>query len=304
LYDSLFDGLLKQDDSLLVYPGHGAGSLCGRSIGSVRFTTLGFERRNNPSLSIKEKDRFVAYMTSNLPEQPGNHRRIKEMNRRGPKLLGDVQRKPVAIRDSIPYFQKGTGLLDLRSKEEYVQLHVPGSVHLPADEQLSNKIGFVLHPDQPVILLLENEADYVPVIYSLARVGYDNVVGYLEEGIQGWQAARLPTTSGDIQDVSAAELNDLLKNGANTAVVDVREPWEFVAGHIPGAVLIPLGELANRIQQLDPAKPVAVVCASGSRSQSAAALLGQKGFAKVYNLQDGMYGWQMAGFEVSTNEKK
>jgi glyoxylase-like metal-dependent hydrolase (beta-lactamase superfamily II)/rhodanese-related sulfurtransferase len=300
LYNSLFENILKLDDSLIIYPGHGAGSLCGRSIGSVRSSTLGYERKYNPALEQRSREVFVEYMTTNLPEQPGNHRRIKAINRRGSRPLGEVTPQPLSIPEAIPHFRRGAGLLDLRSKAAYVDRHVPGSVHLEAGDQFSNRVGFVLSAEQPVILLLENEADYADVVYSLARVGYDQVLGYLAGGLDAWEAAGLAVTSGDIQDVSAIELKSLIAsgNGDRPVVIDVREPWEYAQGHIPGAKLIPLGQLVGSLAELEPSHPVAVVCASGSRSQSAAALLGQKGFAKVYNLQDGMHGWQMAGLEI------
>ncbi len=299
LYESLFNKLLKQDDSLLIYPGHGAGSLCGRAIGSVRSSSLGFERKHNPALAVSEKDSFVEYMTSNLPEQPGNHQRIKAINQRGPAILGEIKPKPLSINEAVPHFQRGAALLDTRPKEAYIQLHVPGSVHLEADDQLSNRIGFVMEPDYPVVLLIEDPLDYEKIVYAMARVGYENVIGYLAEGMPGWESAGLPTASGDIQDITPQELADMLKNGDAPVVVDVREPWEYAQGHVPGALLIPLGQLPYKLDQLDSSKPVAASCASGNRSQSAAALLGQKGFAKVFNVVNGMYGWEMAGLEVS-----
>lgn len=298
LHESLFGKMLKHEDGLLVYPGHGAGSLCGRSIGSVRSTTLGFERKFNPALAVQNKERFIEYMTNNLPEQPGNHQVIKSINRRGPKPLGEVRPKPLSLQDALPSFRKGAALLDTRSKEDYVELHVPGSVHMPADDQLSNRIGFVLSPEYPIVLMLEDEGDFSKVVYSLARVGFENVMGYLVDGMQGWAAAGLPTASGDIEDITPQDLYGLMSNGPRLQVLDVREPWEYAQGHIPGAVLIPLGQLAGRLQELDPGQPVAAICASGNRSQSAAALLGQKGFSKVYNVLDGMNGWARAGYEM------
>lgn len=304
MHESLNQKILPLNDSLLIYPGHGAGSLCGKSIGSMRSTTLGFERKYNPSLTPRAKDVFVEFATSDLPEQPGNHTRIKAMNRKGVQPLGKVEQKPLSIKESIPFFQRGAGLLDTRSKEEYVTAHVPGSVHLEADSQLSNRIGFVFPPDAPMILILEDASKYEQVVYSLARVGYENVVGFLTEGLDVWERMGLPITSGDIKDIEPVELNDLLKscsNGDCPKVIDVREPWEFKQGRVPGAILMPLGQLSSRISELDPAHPVAVICASGNRSQSAAALLGQKGFKTVYNVVGGTGAWIQSGMEVERN---
>jgi glyoxylase-like metal-dependent hydrolase (beta-lactamase superfamily II)/rhodanese-related sulfurtransferase len=304
MYESLFEKILPLNDSLLIYPGHGAGSLCGKSIGSMRSTTLGFERKYNDALSPRERNEFVEYATSGLPEQPGNHKRIKSMNRKGPKALGKVEKRPLTIQEAIPHFQRGAGLLDTRSKEEYVQAHVPGSVHLEADDQLSNRIGFVFPPDAPIILLLADPSEYEKVVFSLARVGYDNVVGYLVESLETWEKMGLPITAGDIQDLEPVELHNLLQtcsNGDCPQVVDVREPWEFQRGHVPGAKLIPLGQLSGRVNELDPEHPVAVICASGNRSQSAAALLGQKGFKTVYNILGGTGAWMQSGLDVERN---
>lgn len=300
MHASLFSQLLTLDDGLLIYPGHGAGSLCGKAIGSVRSTTLGFERRHNPALAPRTVAEFVDFAVSDLPEQPGNHTRIKAMNRRGPRPLGDVQPRPLTIPAAIPHFQRGAALLDLRPKADYVQAHVPGSVHLEADAQLSNRIGFMLPPDIPVILLLADPADYAAVVYSLGRVGFDQVLGYLADGLTTWQAMGLPITAGDVKDIEAPELKQMLEagNGAAPVVVDVREPWEYRQGHVPGAVLMPLGELAQRAGELDAGRPVAVICATGNRSQSGSAVLGQKGFKTIYNVRGGTLGWMRRGFTL------
>ena len=299
MYHTLFEKLLPLNDNLMIYPGHGAGSLCGKSIGAMRSTTLGFERKYNAALSPREHDAFIEFATSDLPEQPGNNKRIKSINRQGPRPLGEIMDHPLSIRDAIPYFQSGLGLLDARPKADYVKFHIPGSVHIEADDQLSSRIGFVFPSDVPVILLLAVPSDYERVVYSLARVGYDDVLGYLAEGLDVWEQMGLPLTAGDIQDVEPDELNRMLSdNGQLTVVVDVREPWEYRKGHVPGALLIPLGELDSRLNELDPERPVAVICASGNRSQSAAALLGQKGFKTVYNILGGTRAWKGSGLEL------
>lgn len=300
MHDSLHNEILPHDDGLIIYPGHGAGSLCGRSIGSVRMTSLGFERHSNLALQPRSREEFIDFATLDLPEQPGNHKRIKAINRQGPRPLGEVNSAPLTIQEAIPHFRRGAALLDTRSKADYVEKHIPGSTHLEADTQLSNRIGFVLPSDAPLILLLSNPNDYYQVVYSLARVGYENVIGYLADSLENWEAMGLPVTSGDVVDVEPQELYELLQNPEDErlVVVDVREPWEHAQGHIPKARLIPLGDLLQRIDELDPNQPVAVVCATGSRSQSAAALLGQKGFKTIYNVLGGTMYWMQNGLPL------
>lgn len=293
MHHSLHHKILPLQDSLMIYPGHGAGSLCGRSIGSVRSSTLGYERRYNDALQPRERDAFIDYATNNLPEQPGNHKRIKAINRRGPRPLGKVEAQPLTVQAAIPYFQRGAALLDMRSKDAYIEKHIPGSIHLEANDQISNRIGFILPPDILIILMLDTPDAYQHVIYSLARVGYDQIVGYLVDDLSVWEAMGLPTTSGDVQDINATELHSLLENEPRPLVIDVREPWEYAQGHIPGAILMPLGEFQRRFHELENGNPIAVVCASGARSQTAATLLGQQGFKKVYNLVGGTSSWMM-----------
>jgi hydroxyacylglutathione hydrolase len=301
LYHTLAGEYLTLDDGVLLYPGHGAGSLCGKSIGSVRSSTIGYERHTNAALQPRSKDAFIDFATADLPEQPGNHQRIKAINRRGPAPLGEVVPKPLNVQSAIPYFRQGAALLDTRPKPDYLAKHIPGSVHLEADDQLSHRVGFVLPPDVPLVLLLADAADYRRVVYSLARVGYDNVIGYLADNLNTWEALGLPTTSGDVRDVEPNELYQLMNETPETErplVIDVREPWEFASGHVPGAKLIPLGNLRRQVAELDPAQTVAVICATGSRSQSAAALLGQQGFKTVYNVIGGTFNWMQNGLPL------
>jgi glyoxylase-like metal-dependent hydrolase (beta-lactamase superfamily II)/rhodanese-related sulfurtransferase len=302
MYESLFHRILPLSDSLLIYPGHGAGSLCGKSIGAMRSTTLGFERRYNPALSARDIGAFIDFAVEDLPEQPGNHRHIKAMNRAGPRPAGEVEEQPLTIRQVVPHLQNGAILLDTRPKKMYSEAHIPGSVHLEADSRFGNRIGFMFPFETPVILLLQELSQYREVVHDLLRVGYENILGYLAESLKAWEEMGLPLTSGDIQDIEPLELHRLLQSvsdGEAPLVLDVREPWEFRRGHVPGARLIPLGQLANRVGELEPERPVAVICASGNRSQSAAALLAQKGFQKVFNVVGGTKAWKQEGLEIS-----
>lgn len=298
MHHSLQTEYLPLADGVMVLPGHGAGSLCGKSIGSVLSSTLGYERRHNPALQIADRDAYIAFATSDLPEQPGNHQRIKQTNRQGAHPLGEVIPCPLPIQTAVTEFRRGAALLDLRSKADYRQSHIPGAVNLAADTQLSNRISAILAPDVPIILLLADVADYRRVVYSLARVGYERVIGYLADNLQTWEAMGLPLTSGDVQDISTVQLRDLLEQPTPPLVIDVREAWEYAEGHVPGARLIPLGELAAHVGELDPKQPTVVICASGGRSQSAAALLGKQGFETVYNVLGGTSGWRGRGFPI------
>jgi glyoxylase-like metal-dependent hydrolase (beta-lactamase superfamily II)/rhodanese-related sulfurtransferase len=302
MYDSLFGTLLRLDDSLLIFPGHGAGSLCGKSIGPMRSTTLGYERRYNPALAPRTRPEFITFATGELPEQPANHQVIKQANRRGPRVLGDVIPRALSIDEVAAHARRGAVLLDLRPRSEYLTAHLPGSLHLKADRQLSNRVGFMLPPDLPIVLLPQDPQDYRRIVISLARVGYERVLGFMSRGMDAWQARGLPVATGDVQDVAPTDLRDMLERPApaKTTVLDVREPWEFRGGHIPGARLMPLGELAARVDELDRAQPVAVVCATGSRSQSAAALLAHKGFTHVYNVPGGTDEWARLGYPLET----
>lgn len=300
MHDTLHTEYLTLGDGVMVLPGHGAGSLCGKALGSVLSSTIGFERHHNPALQVHNRDEYITFATENLPEQPGNHKRIKQINRQGARPLGEVTPRPLTVQASIPHFRQGAALLDTRSKAEFKAKHIPGAVHVEADDQLSNRVGFVLPPDVPIVLMLTDESDYRRVVYSLARIGYDEVVGYLADSLETWEALGLPTTSGDVRDIDPQELNDLLADGSDKKplVIDVRESWEYASGHVPGAKLISLGEFASRLDELDPSQPIAVICASGSRSQSAAALLGQKGFETVYNVVGGTFNWMQQGLPL------
>jgi glyoxylase-like metal-dependent hydrolase (beta-lactamase superfamily II)/rhodanese-related sulfurtransferase len=300
MFESLQHEYLTLADGVMILPGHGAGSLCGKSIGAMLSTTLGFERHHNPALQIANRDEYIDFAITDLPEQPGNHSRIKDINRQGPNILGEIRPRGLSIQNAFADLQRGAALLDLRSKADYKAKHIPGSIHLAADDQLSNHAGFALPPDVPIVLLLDSPDDYQRAVYSLARVGFDDVIGYLADSLQMWEAMRLPVTSGDVHDITAAQLNDMLqKADANMPmVIDVRESWEQATGHIPGAKLIPLGEFARRTNDLDLTRPVAVICASGSRSQSAASMLSQKGAETVYNVLGGTLGWMQQGFPL------
>jgi glyoxylase-like metal-dependent hydrolase (beta-lactamase superfamily II)/rhodanese-related sulfurtransferase len=299
MHDTLQQKILPLPDSLIVYPGHGQGSLCGRALGTMRVSTIGYERQNNPALAPRSRDEFITFNTTELPEQPANHKRIKALNRQGPRVLDEITPRALTLEDMLYFVQHGAAVLDLRSRAQYINGHIPGAVHLPLDDQFSNRIGLLLPGDSQLVLQLDHPADYARVTHMLARVGFEYLVGYFDK-LDDWQSRGYPILRGDTRSINAQELETLIANDPNIVVLDVREPWEFRSGHIPDAIPIPLGQLQSRYSELDPSMPTAVICHSGNRSQTGAALLAQKGFSRVYQVVDGTIGWKRRGYPIET----
>jgi rhodanese-related sulfurtransferase len=197
----------------------------------------------------------------------------------------------------MPIFQQGAALIDMRSKEDFITKHVPGSIHMGWTPKFSATIAQILPPQAPIVLLLEEAATYREVFFALARIGCEQVMGCLSEGLDTWESLGLPVASGDIEDISPVQLNELLQGG-DILLVDVREPFETRFMRIPEAIQIPLGQLNSRIGELDTTRPIAVICQHGSRSQTGAAILGQNGCKKVYNVMGGMSAWVMSSLPI------
>src|SRR5262249_47875258 len=154
-----------------------------------------------PAFMLRDSAAFIDFATSDLPEQPGNHERIKAMNRRGPLVIGEVISCPLTVRQVDQYLQQGAVCLDTRPRAAYLQKHIHGAVSLIPDNNLSTRAGVVLPPNVPLVLLIDDEENYQDVVYSLARVGFHNVVGYLRGGLEAWEGAGFLTVNGDANDI-------------------------------------------------------------------------------------------------------
>lgn len=292
LYDSLFGKILTMDDAVAVYPGHGAGSLCGRSIGDTRSTTLGFERRFNRSLQIHDRERFASHMTRHLPQQPGNFSLIKAANINGPAIIDLTAAhafSPAEVRAALD--RGGATLLDLRAREARDGAALAGTPWLPADDQLPNRVGFVIPVDHQVILLLDRAADFEQHAWMLARVGYDHVTGYATASPDQWAAAGLTIHTDAPREIKPQDLEAHAASGHGLTLVDVREPWEYRQQHVPGAINIPLGQLMTRAHELPLDGDVAAICEAGSRSLAGAALLDRFAAKHVYSVAGGTSAW-------------
>jgi hydroxyacylglutathione hydrolase len=298
LYDSLHDKLLALPDSVEVYPAHGAGSLCGRNISSETSSTIGQQRQFNYALRPMPKEEFVRMMTTDLPEAPAYFARDVAINRDGAAELTDLPEPAALDPQSVEALRmKGATVLDTRPAAQYGTGHVPGSLNIGLSGQFASWAGALISPSTPIVLVSEEEEQVREARTRLARVGIENVAGYLAGGILEWHRAGLPLAT--MEQVSVEELDARIREGRVGKVVDVRRPGKWQAGHIADAVHSPLASLAATAGALQKDQPVAVVCQSGYRSSIATSILEQQGFTRVTNVVGGMSAWRGANLEVA-----
>jgi rhodanese-related sulfurtransferase/glyoxylase-like metal-dependent hydrolase (beta-lactamase superfamily II) len=299
LYDSLHGKLLTLPDATAVYPAHGAGSLCGKSMSSERSSTIGRQKETNYALRPMPKEDFVAMMTTDLPERPAYFARDVEINRSGASALGDLPPLArLAPADVASRQSKGAVVLDTRSAAEFGAGHVPASVHIGLSGQFASWAGTLLGLDQAIVLVGEDPERCAEARVRLARVGIEHVVGVLDGGIEAWQAAGLPLET--TPQVSVQDLGEMLHGDEPPQLVDVRRGPEFSGGHVAAFDNRPLDALMKRLDGLDRDRRVAVLCASGYRSSIAASLLERAGFRDVVNVTGGINAWKACGLPVES----
>jgi hydroxyacylglutathione hydrolase len=294
LYDSLFHTLLALDDDVEVFPGHGAGSLCGAGIGKAPSSTIGQERRFNPLLQQASKAAFVAAVLADLPETPPYFPRMKVINRDGPAVRGLSAGvpDPVALpaSDAAALVEDGAILIDLRSPEAFAAGHPTGAMNIGFGTRIGYWAGWVVPPATPLVLLGGDSRQTSEANRQLLRVGYDDVAGYVDGGFEAWRAAGARTSSGEL--ITARELRDRLQRRERLTLLDVRTHQEWLGGHIDEAVNLPVGQLPRRADELRGPDVVATVCETGYRSSLAASLLARAG-VHVVNVSDGTAAYRM-----------
>jgi len=298
LYASIHEKLLTLPDSVVVYPGHGAGSLCGKNISSETSSTIGEQRRFNYALRPMPREEFVKLVTADLPEAPAYFSRDADLNRGGPGNLAELP-EVVALSpaDVEKKMSSGALLLDTRPSAQYGTGHLPGSVHIGLSGQFASWAGTLLSPKTPIVLVTEDEERVSEARTRLARVGLENVVGYLEGGILPWHQSGRPLVA--TEQIAVDELSRRIAAGDARQVLDVRRPGEWKGGHIAEASHLPLHELEAQSGKLDKRSPVAIICASGFRSSIATSLLERAGFPRVTNVVGGMNAWHAASLPTS-----
>ncbi len=301
MYDSLHEKLLKLDDAVEVYPAHGAGSMCGKNLSTETSSTIGHQRKFNYALQPMTKDQFVKMMTTDLPEAPAYFAKDAEINRAGAEALnGLAHAGALSPADVIEFAAHGAVILDVRDAAEFGAGHVPGALNIGLGGQFASWAGSLIPMTAPIAIVADADERIEEARLRLARVGLENVQGYLAGGINAWKEAGLELAT--VPQISVAELKEMIEKEANLQVIDVRRPAEYQSGHAPRAVSAPLAKLRELMPNLNlkPDEPTAIICAGGYRSSAATSISQQLGFTNLLNVTGGTTAWISAGYGVET----
>ncbi len=291
----------KHEDWLQIWPGHGAGSACGKGISAIPSSTLGYERRFNWVFNVKTEADFVARVLEGQPEPPAYFANMKRVNKAGPALL-DGFHVPPQLDDAklVELLAAGTLVIDTRPADEFAAQHVPGTLNIPLNASFVTWAGWLVSETADFYLIVdEATAARLPEASRLlALIGIDRITGWLSTSAVAASAVLRRTPQISVTDLQAA-----VNHGAVT-VVDVRSANEWNGGHVPGALHIPLGYLADRCRSIPTTKPIVVQCQAGGRSAIAASLLERLGFTGVINLTGGFSAWTSAGLPVEGSHRQ
>jgi hydroxyacylglutathione hydrolase len=298
LYDSLHNKLLKLPDEILVYPAHGAGSLCGRNMRAERSSTIGTERLTNYALQIQSREEFTKQLTSNLPARPDYFLQDAEINRGGAPALSDLpELKAISPAELKSLLDEGVIALDIRPGDQFATGHVPGSINIALSGQFATWAGTILGLSSRPVLIADSPEQLAEARLRLARVGIETERGYLQGGVAGWKQAGLDVAR--LPEITPSELHQRLSEN-KLRVLDVRREPEWMVGHMPGAAWWPLDRFRVSPPEVDLDIPLAVHCQSGYRSMIACSLLQRAGFRNVMNVTGGFAAWQEAQLPVAT----
>jgi hydroxyacylglutathione hydrolase len=300
LYDSLHNKILRLQDDVLVYPAHGAGSLCGRNMRAEKVSTIGMERLTNYALQIKSREEFIEQLTCNLPARPEYFVQDAEINRAGAAALSDLPAlSPLEPAELKTLLAEGAIALDVRPGEAFAAGHVPGSVNIALSGQFASWAGALLGLDSRPVLIAESEDAMAEARMRLARIGLEDARGYLKGGVNAWKKAGLPLI--ELPQITVEALSQRLQ-GTGMQVLDVRREREWEDGHIAAASWWPLDNFKVAPPEIDRNIPIAVHCKGGYRSMIACSLLQRAGFENVVNVVGGFDAWQAAKLPVAAEK--
>jgi hydroxyacylglutathione hydrolase len=284
-------------DFLQVWPGHGAGSACGKSIGSVPTSTVGYERLFNWGLAIDDEESFVTAVLEGQPEAPKYFAEMKRINKEGPAILGGF-RRPQRLPDSrIAQVLDGGGIVvDTRPAADYAGGHIPGTLNIPLDRSFNTWAGWLLPYDRDFHLIVNDRCSHCvdEAVRDLAMVGLDRIAGYFgTEAVEVWA-----TRGRSLATIPQIDVDEVARRLDDFTVIDVRGRSEWESRHIPGATNIPLGHLEDHLDEIPRDRPVAVHCETGSRSSIGASLLRSRGLENVLTMPGGIGRWERTGHRI------
>lgn len=283
------------EDWLQLWPGHGAGSACGKGISAIPYTTLGYERRFNWAFAAKGEDDFVAHVLEGQPDPPRYFAMMKALNKRGPDLRRTTLPPRLDASRLAALVHAGEVVVDARPADAYAAGHVPGTLSLPAGSGFVTWAGWLLPYDRDVYLIARDagDAEVAELTRELSLIGLDRVAGVFDAGAVDAATAGTPAI---VPQIAALDLG---ARAGTVQVVDVRGDGEWKTGHIAGALHVPLGHLAQRLAEVPDDRPIVVQCRAGSRSAIAASLLRRLGRTRVTNLTGGIEAWTAAGLPLA-----
>jgi hydroxyacylglutathione hydrolase len=288
-------------DYLQIWPGHGAGSACGKALGAVPQSTLGYEKRFNWAFGISDEDAFVSAVLAGQPDPPRYFAEMKRINQLGPRLLGGIRRPArLALSNLTAALARGAIVLDTRQAQEFAHGAIPGTINIPGTRSFTTWAGSLLPYDHDFYLIVDDRRGQAidDLVGDLAGIGLDRVAGYFGiEVVDSWR-----TSEGHLQTIPLLSLADFATQlGSNDKVIlDVRGEGEWQSGHLPGSLNLPIGELDGRLGELPRDRPLLVHCQTGARAAIAASLLRARGFREVSQFPGGFAEWRSAGRPVES----
>ena len=292
LYDSLRNKLMKLPDATLVYPAHGAGSMCGKNLSTDTVSTIGTQRRHNYALQPMNKDEFVALVTAGQTEAPGYFAYDAALNKKERQTLRrslEQALKPLSLEEVLRLRNQGAQVLDVRDAAHYAGAHIADSIHIGLDGKFATWAGTVLDRERPIVVVAEPGGEGEAVI-RLGRIGFDHVAGFLADGMIALE--NHPDLLRRTERVTASTLAQQLQAETPPVVLDVRTKNERQAGFIEGSLHVPLHQLRDRCDEVPKDRPVVIHCARGYRSSIAASILEQRGLSNILDLVGGFAAWQ------------